>query len=300
MPEGHVIHRLARELNREFAGQVLRVTSPQGRFAHQAAVLNGCRLHGAEAWGKHLFLDFDVPDYSAGAEVGARSAEHIVHIHLGLIGTFRIEDYKPGEAVGQVRLHMHRIAAEGSEDSCAWGNAQAAELRGPQWCRLITDAERDHAVARLGADPLRTDDENFETLTGVLQKVRNSRRTIGSLLMDQKLFAGVGNIYRAEVLFRLGINPERKGTELASEEMEAIWADLVELMVEGEKAGRIDTVRPEHTPEAMDRDPRKDDHGGEVYVYRRAGMPCYLCGTDIAEKVVEGRNLFWCPTCQKS
>ena len=66
----------------------------------------------------------------------------------------------------------------------------------------------------------------------------------------------------------------------------------------GVEHGRIDTVRPEHSPEAMGREPRKDDHGGEVYVYRRAGLPCYICGTPVAEKVMEGRNLFWCPTCQ--
>lgn len=298
MPEGHVIHRLARELNREFQGQVLRVTSPQGRFAREAAALNGSRLTRAEAWGKHLFLDFDVPDFSAGAQPGARAAEHIVHIHLGLIGTFHIEPYQPGPPVGQVRLHVHRIDAEGGEDMCTWGNVFAANLRGPQWCRLITDEEKDIAVAELGADPLRSDQANEQTLAEVMDKVSRTRRTIGSLLMDQKFYAGVGNIYRAEVLFRLGISPERKGAELASEENKAIWADLVTLMKDGEAAGRIDTVREEHTPEAMGRQPRKDDHGGEVYVYRRAGQPCYICGTEVAERVVEGRNLFWCPTCQ--
>lgn len=68
----------------------------------------------------------------------------------------------------------------------------------------------------------------------------------------------------------------------------------------GVEHGRIDTVRAEHSPEAMGREPRKDDHGGEVYVYRRAGLPCYVCGTPIAEQVMEGRNLFWCPTCQSA
>lgn len=299
MPEGHVIHRLARMLNTSFQGQALRVTSPQGRFGAEASELNGCRLNGAEAWGKHLFLDFDVPDYSPGAAAGARSAMHIVHIHLGLIGTFRIEPYQPGPPVGQVRLHLHRIDAEGGEDMCTWGNAVAANLRGPQWCRLISDEECDAEVAKLGADPLRSDDANAQTLEAVTKKVLASRRTIGAMLMDQKFFAGVGNIYRAEVLFRLGIDPERRGNELASEDMEAIWADLVTLMADGERAGRIHTVRPEHTPEAMGRAPRKDDHGGEVYVYRRAGQACYICRTEIAERVVEGRKLFWCPRCQR-
>jgi formamidopyrimidine-DNA glycosylase len=77
-----------------------------------------------------------------------------------------------------------------------------------------------------------------------------------------------------------------------------MWADLVELMGEGVRTGRIDTVRPEHTPEAMGRAPRKDDHGGEVYVYRRTSMPCLLCGSTVRTAELVGRNIFWCPRCQ--
>ena len=152
--------------------------------------------------------------------------------------------------------------------------------------------ERVPAVDKLGADPLRADADPKP----IKEKVNKSNRSIASLLMDQSLFPGVGNIYRAETLFRLGIDPFSSGKDA---DFDAIWADLVQLMAEGVKAGRIDTVRPEHTPEAMNRPPRVDDHGGEVYVYRRAGQKCYICGTPINEQVMEGRNLFWCPTCQK-
>ena len=116
--------------------------------------------------------------------------------------------------------------------------------------------------------------------------------------MDQKVFPGVGNIYRAEVLFRHGIDPKMPGKFLRREEFDAIWADLVALMPLGVRDGRIDTVRPEHTPEAMGREPRVDKHGGEVYVYRRAGQPCLVCGTPVALEEFAGRNLFWCPSCQ--
>ena len=87
------------------------------------------------------------------------------------------------------------------------------------------------------------------------------------------------------------LNPTRR-------QFDAIWADLVALMAEGVATGRIDTVRPEHTPEAMGRDPRRDDHGGEVYVYRRQGLPCHVCGTRVRTEVLAGRNSFWCPRCQ--
>jgi endonuclease-8 len=121
---------------------------------------------------------------------------------------------------------------------------------------------------------------------------------VAALLMDQSVLAGVGNVYRAEVLFRHGIDPYRPGRSLTRAEFDAMWADLVTLMREGVRTGRIDTVRPEHTPEAMGRPPRVDDHGGEVYVYRRAGQPCHLCGTEVRTAVLAARNLFWCPGCQ--
>lgn len=270
MPEGHIIHHLAQRLNLDFRKGPLRVTSPQGRFAAEAAMLDGTQLNFAEARGKHLFMHFS-----------ADAPEHIIYIHLGLIGSLRFEPLD--DVWGQIRLRIE------SDDL-------AANLRGPQWCRLITDAEYDVALAKIGQDPIREDASPAD----LWPRVHRSSRSIGSLLMDQHLFAGVGNIYRAEVLFRQNISPFIAGNELDRHEFDVIWEDLVELMRAGVPTARIDTVRPEHTPEAMGRAPRKDDHGGEVYVYRRAGMPCYICGEPIAEKKLEGRNLFWCPTCQNA
>ncbi|MDO4928173.1 MAG: zinc finger domain-containing protein [Corynebacterium sp.] len=266
MPEGHVIHRLAKELNRNFQGTAPLVTSPQGRFSAEAALVDGQDLVAATAWGKQLFIEFDIPN-----------PENIIYIHLGLIGSFNFED--PDTTRGQIRLHI-------ANDDIA------ANLRGPQWCRLIDAETAARAQAKLGADPLRADADP----SAILQKVSRSRQPIGALLMDQHLFAGVGNIYRAESLFRLGIHPDTPGKDVT--QLQELWQDLVELMACGVEVGKIDTVRPEHTPEAMGRQPRKDDHGGEVYVYRRAGQPCYICGTEIAQTVMQGRNLFWCPTCQ--
>ncbi len=268
MPEGHVVHRLAREINARFTDGPVEITSPQGRFAAEAALLDGHRIEGAEAVGKHLFVDVDAPH-----------PEHIIYIHLGLIGQLKFEP--AAEQKGQIRLRIS-------------DGMTAAHLRGPQWCRLITEEEYAGIRAKSGEDPLRGDADP----EALWPRVHRSRRSIGSQLMDQKLFAGVGNIYRAETLFRLGISPFLPGTRLTKAEFDSIWLDLVGLMAEGVESGRIDTVREAHTPEAMSREPRKDDHGGEVYVYRREGLPCYICGTAICHRVMEGRNLFWCPSCQ--
>ena len=275
MPEGHVIHRLATGLTDHFGGTTVTVTSPQGRFAAEAALLDGSELTGAEAWGKHLFVHF-----TAGT----------VHIHLGLIGTLQFEPVAAPR--GQVRL---RIADD----------ATAADLRGPQRCVLVTPDEEDAAVAKLGVDPLLvvggpTDQGllNERKLETSMAKTRRSSKPVGALLMDQSLYAGVGSIYRTEVLFRLGIDPRRPGKALSAVELDRIWTDLVELMRDGELKGRIDTVYPAHTPEAMGRPPRKDDHGGEVYVYRRAGQPCLVCGTPVETGEMAGRKIYWCPVCQ--
>ena len=274
MPEGHTLRRLADDLDAAFAGHRLRVGSPQGRFEAEAALLDGSVLQGAESAGKHLFVDLD--------------GDHIVHVHLGLIGSF---DVTTGAAdlpapVGQVRL---RLAAPYPDGTWAY-----ADLRGATRCALITPERRDEVIAGLGPDPLRADADPDVAW----QRIRRSDRSIGDLLMDQAVLAGVGNVYRAEVLFRHRIHPLRPGRTLRRGQFAAIWQDLVELMAEGVRTGRIDTVRPEHTPEAMGRPPRKDDHGGEVYVYRRTGQPCFVCGATVRTDVLKARNSFWCPRCQ--
>jgi formamidopyrimidine-DNA glycosylase len=150
-------------------------------------------------------------------------------------------------------------------------------------------------VTALGPDPLRADADPEKGWT----RVHRSGRSIASLLMDQRVTAGVGNIYRAEVLYRQRIHPDTPGTAISKRAWNRIWADLVELMPHGVTHGRIDTVRPEHSPELTGRDPRVDRHGGEVYVYRRAGQPCLVCGREVSVRVFEARNLYWCGRCQR-
>ena len=70
-------------------------------------------------------------------------------------------------------------------------------------------------------------------------------------------------------------------------------------MTRAVEAGRIDTVRDAHLPEATGRAPRVDRHGGEVYVYRRPGQPCHVCSGEVRRGDLAGRNLYWCPTCQR-
>ncbi|MFA3872452.1 Fpg/Nei family DNA glycosylase [Streptomyces sp. MMCC 100] len=291
MPEGHTIHRLAQDCTAAFARTAVRVTSPQGKFADSAALLDGTVLRTADAHGKHLFLGFGAAGNAAenAAEDPADNPAEVpaevpawVHIHLGLFGKVTSGPAPAPPPTDTVRLRLVNDTAY-------------VDLRGPTTCALITDPEKQAIHDRLGPDPLRPDADP----AAARRRISRSRTTIAALLMDQKIIAGVGNVYRAEVLFRHGIDPYRPGKDITPAEWDAIWQDLTGLMREGVRNNRIDTVRPEHTPEAMGRPPRVDDHGGEVYVYRRANQPCHLCGSPVRTADLAARNLFWCPTCQK-
>lgn len=267
MPEGHTLHRIARHQQRRYAGSPVAVSSPQGRFAAGAACVDGLVLLRAEALGKHLLHVYG-PDL-------------VVHVHLGLYGTFTEQERPVEPPRGQVRMRMV-------------GPSYWTDLRGPTSCRLFTDDEVAALRDRLGPDPLRRDTDPERAWA----RISRSRAPLATLLVDQTVLAGVGNVYRAEVLFRHGLDPRQPGRQLPRDQWDEVWADLVALMRLGVRRGRIDTVRPEHDPARTGRAPRRDRHGGEVYVYRRAGQPCLVCGTAVATDVHVGRNLYWCPHCQ--
>ena len=266
MPEGHTLYRLAREQHAAFAGREVHVTSPQGRFAAEAELVDGRVLDEVTSWGKHLFAVFG-PD--------------VVHVHLGLYGKYTSGRGLPPEPRGALRM---RWEGPGEDGEGVW-----TDLRGATACELLTDGEMGLILDRLGPDPLRKSDPGK-----AWARISRSRVTIGALLMDQAVLAGVGNVYRAEVLFRQRISPFRPGRELTEAEWTAMWADLVTLLKAGVRAGRIITTRPEDRTKKRGTPGRVD----ASYVYRRTGQPCRICGTPVRTEVMVGRNLFWCPTCQ--
>lgn len=261
MPEGHIIHRLAREIRSTFGTSAVRASSPQGRFASGAAMIDGETLHRSDAWGKYLFVEF--------------TGSHILHIHLGLIGKLRRRPTPPPPPTDTVRLRLEGAGA-------TW------DLTGPARCELITPAERDEIVATLGPDPLR----RGSRLDGMRTRIRASQTPIGALLLDQRVVAGIGNVYRAEILFRCGIDPRRPGSSLSDEELDAIWDDAVNLMRIGTRLGRIVTTEPAEigrTPGRM-----RDDE--RLYVYHREH--CRRCGTAIETATLGGRRIQFCPLHQ--
>ena len=267
MPEGHTLFRLARELSTLFAGRPVHVTSPQGRFDAGAALVDGRVLEEVFSYGKHLF---------------ARFGGDSVHVHLGLYGTFISGSGEPPVPRGALRM---RWEGTGPDGTGVW-----ADLRGPTACEVLATPEVEAILARLGPDPLRPRADRLVAH----RRIARSRTAIGALLMDQSVLAGVGNVYRAELLFRHGVSPFRPGRALDGDTWAGMWGDLVTLMRAGVRMGRIVTTRPEHRSRRSGAARRQDAH----YVYRRTGLPCRVCSTDVLTEIMVGRNLYWCPVCQ--
>ncbi len=263
MPEGNELHRNALRQAELFAGQRVTVAAPNGRFADGAALLDGRKLRAVDAYGKHLFYDF------------GRGRQ--LHVHLGLYGKFREGEMPCPEAKGALRL---RISTD----------AHWLELRGPTACEVLNEKARDTLLARIGPDPLRED----AGAQVAFEKIRKSRSPIGALLMDQSVISGIGNIYRAELLFRAGLHPLRPGNTVPLSALKELWREAVELMGAGMVDRRIVTTRPADRPHKKGKARRGETH----YVYRRNRLPCLVCGSEVSMKIFVGRKLYWCPACQ--
>jgi endonuclease-8 len=252
------------------------------------------------AVGKHLGYDF--------------GKDRILHVHLGLQGDFSEGSGPLPEVKGALRLRMWNAAAvkralsktatpgvpgvskrhrwysddDGTDnidpDKVAW-----VELRGPMDCSVYSQEKWDGLLKRLGPDPL-----NGDGPERMVAKVAKSRKPIGELLMDQTVAAGVGNIFRAELLYRARLSPFRVGKDVEEKTLRSIWKEAGVLMKAGMVDRRIVTTKPADRPHKTGQALKEEAH----YVYRRNGRPCFVCGTDVLKKEMAGRNLFWCPVCQ--
>jgi len=264
MPEGHTIHRAARELRELFAGSRVRARSPQGRFDAGAALIDGRRLTDVEAWGKHLFYDF--------------GNDLFVHVHLGLFGRLRRGRQPMPPIRGAVRLLL--------ESDTAWSTLSGATI-----CEILDAAGRKRVLARLGPDPLRP----ASRPAAASARIQRSATPIGVLVMDQSVIAGIGNVYRAELLFRSGILPQRAGTTVRATEFARFWRDARRMLRAGVEQQTIVTTRPADRPHPTGNVRRAE----RFYVYHRTNRPCWICSTPIRAATMATRTVYWCPVCQR-
>lgn len=331
MPEGHSVHRIARQFAKNFVGRPVHATSPQGRFAEGAAMLSGREMLEANAHGKQMFLRFDgelwlrvhlgmygawdfagvidldptiaaangrmgqtnqrgtvldepILDTAGENSLTSIGAPRRARLHVRMseqtTGLPDEDDQWPPPVVGQVRLRLL------TDQTCA-------DLRGPTACELQSAEDVVAAIAKLGPDPLVDDpaegEERFVT------RVRKGSTPIGLLLMDQSVVSGIGNVYRAELLFRARLSPHTPGRDVPEDTVRALWRDWTRLLAIGVETGQMmtmDDLDPDAYRRAMAH--RDDRH----WVYHRAGLPCRVCGTAIVVEEAAGRKLYWCPRCQ--
>lgn len=269
MPEGHTIHRLARDLRADLGGEALRVTSAQQRAEATAARFDHHLLRRTEAWGKHLFLTFD--------------SREVLHVHLGLIGKWfrRAPDVADGQLpapTGTTRLRLERAAGE----PLAW------DLIGPMLAAAITPKDKRAAMAKLGPDPLRPDADPEQAWA----RLQRSAKPVGLLLMEQDVVAGIGNVYRSELLNIVGIDPRRPGRAIQRDEFDALWAETVRQLKLGVRRNRIVTMATDELPRPLS----KLRRGEGRYVYKQEH--CGRCGTELDIYPLAGRTTWSCRRCQ--
>lgn len=265
MPEGHTVHRTANQFNEVFAGNQVTVVSPQGRFDDGAKAVSDKTLIQARAIGKQMFLEFE--------------NALTLRIHLGIYGKWKFISHEGvlPEPTGQVRARFSNSNA-------------LADLRGPTVCEVISQDEVTLVEQRLGPDPLNANPRGSE-LERFITRVRKSKTPIALALMNQDVISGIGNVYRAELLFRAEINPHAPGSDLSPDQLTQIWNDAVRLLRVGVKTGVMIT-----RDELFTRRPSKDERN---FVYKREGLPCRRCGTNISLEILATRKLYWCVSCQR-
>lgn len=327
MPEGHSVHRITRQFARNFVGRRVALSSPQGRFAAGAAQLDGHVMTDARAVGKQMFLEFDnglwlrvhlgmygawdfagdiIMDATIASSNGRMgqtnqrgtdlapvldsAGENSMH-SIGAPRRTRVRmaeqekeidqlDTFPPEPVGQVRVRLLT-------------DTVSADLRGPTACEVLDPAQVDAVMNRLGPDPQLDDTPAAEQR--FLDTVHKKPTRIGLLLMDQSVVSGIGNVYRAELLFRARINPHAPGKSLSEESLRALWRDWAHLLAIGVNTGQMmtmDDLTGDDYRLAMKN--RADRH----WVYKREGLPCRICGTHITLEEMGARKLYYCPSCQ--
>ncbi len=267
MPEGDTIHKIAARLAPRLVGRTLERVTTQGL----PRAIAGRTVTSVAAHGKHLVIELD-----DGTSVRA---------HLGMYGRFRGYPRAEGDAaLARMSPGRASLAITTADGVYVWIGARTVEVsprRAPMHGR---------AIASLGPDVL---GDGFDPRAAAARAAAHPARAIADVLLDQRIAAGIGNVYKSEVLFLRGVDPRARVGGLGEARLEAIYAAARELMREnlgpGPRATRTDlTGAP----------PPSDDD--RYFVYSRSGKPCRRCGSAIeAYRLGDPPRWTWsCPRCQ--
>jgi endonuclease-8 len=273
MPEGDTIYRAARTLHTALAGRV--VTRFETRLAQLANVdceepVAGRTVEQVAAAGKHVLMTL--------------SGELVLRTHMRMNGSWHI--YRPGER-WQMSPRAMRILIETGDWVAVAFNVYVAEfVRSDQ-------LHRHRTLATLGPDLL----GDFAPAR-VLQRVRqHSARAMHDVLLDQRVMAGIGNVYKSEILFLARVHPDTLAGAVSDDD----WLALMDLAQKLLKANVAESSGPGiETFRSPRRTTGRTRSQERLWVYRRGGQPCRTCGTPIASRKDgdDARVTYWCPVCQ--
>lgn len=274
MPEGDAIFRTARTLQRALGGHT--VTRFETAYAHLAVVndntpIAGRTIERCESAGKHVLIAFE--------------GDLILRTHMRLHGSWHI--YRQGERWWRGPQAM-RIRIDTADWVAVAFDVPVAEFVSAR--KLATT----DPVAALGPDLLGS---SFDRDEAVRRLAASGDTPIAQALLDQRNVAGIGNVYKSEVLFLCGVNPYAPPPDVPVPILERILdtarALLQENVIEG-TAAQIQTYR------SLRRYASYSEHSDHLWVYGRPNKPCRRCGTPIAVKKmgIDARTTYWCPSCQ--
>ena len=274
MPEGDTIFRAARALNRALAGKI--VTRFETGYAHLARVdddkiVAGRTIEQVEARGKWLLMYL--------------SGDLILVTHMRMKGSWHL--YRTGERWRRPRRDM-RIVIETSDWSAVGFAIPVAEFHS------MSSLRRKTAIPASSRDLLK---ENFDVESAIGAIRLHLAEQIGEVLLDQRVMAGVGNVYKSEICFVTGVNPFREVQTLDANHLEQIVftaRKFLALNVAEGAGGEISTYV------GLRRTTNASDHSARLWVYGRSGEPCRRCGTaiEMRKQGAGARTTFWCPECQ--
>ncbi len=274
MPEGDTIFRAARTLHRALTGSAVtrfETVFPSLARVDADAPLRGRTIDRVEARGKHLLIWF--------------SGELVLRTHMRMHGSWHI--YRPGERWQRPRHDMRIVVGTPQIDAVAFSVPVAEFVSSHELMRV-------DAIRELGPDPLSDD---FAPQLAVDRLISRADMTIADALLDQRAIAGIGNVYKSEVLFAASVNPFALVSSLPDATLERLVAIAVKFM----RANVIDgTTAAIVTYTGFRRTTNRADPSARLWVYGRGGKPCRRCGTPIsrAKQGPHARSTYFCATCQ--
>jgi len=286
VPEGDAIFRTARTLNRALAGyEVVRFESvlPALTRIHEDTPITGRTIESVTAAGKHVLMRFSALRQAQGAPSASRGGGLILRTHMRMNGSWHI--YRPGERWQRPRREMRLIVATQGFEAIGF-NVPVAEFL------EAADVARHQDLRLMGPDLL---GEVFDANEAVRRFMQRETLEIADALLNQRIVAGAGNVYKSEVLFLCGVDPFTPVRDVGDDKLREILATARKHLTANvtDPKGGITTYRGYRRGAGRDAAERR-------YVYGRARKPCRKCGTLIRVKPQgpNARLTYWCPTCQ--